>query len=138
VPLRWVNEVAAELGVDPDLLYRLMKEGKLARYRNWPDKRTYVDEAQVRAALDFQLESGPEPKQRSRLRSYRELAKEQGWSSEVIERLAAKGLVAKYRRRGDQRTYVDEEQVLTAHRPRGRPRRGEQRGWRRLSGPPPE
>ncbi|MGH7921893.1 MAG: helix-turn-helix transcriptional regulator [Candidatus Dormibacteraceae bacterium] len=59
------------------------------------------------------------------LRPITEVAHEFGVSRDTIERAIGRGEVAKYRRRGDRRTFVDLEQVRNAL------------GFHRVSGPEP-
>lgn len=59
--LQPIQEAAARFGVSDDKLYRLIRERKIAKYRREGDRRTFVDEEQVRTALGFRRVSGPEP-----------------------------------------------------------------------------
>jgi excisionase family DNA binding protein len=51
--LRPIEEVAQDHGVSSDTLYRLLRRGVLSRYRRTGDRRTYLDEEEVRKALGF-------------------------------------------------------------------------------------
>ena len=59
------------------------------------------------------------------LRPITEVAADLGTSRDTLERLISKGKLAKYRKDGDRRTFVDDEQARAAL------------GFRRVSGPPP-
>jgi hypothetical protein len=39
-----------------ETLYRLIRRGKLKRYRKFGDRRTFVDSEEVKAALEFREE----------------------------------------------------------------------------------
>lgn len=60
------------------------------------------------------------------LRPITEVAAELKVSRDTLERLIGKNKLAKYRKDGDRRTFVDDEQARRAL------------GFRRVSGPPPE
>jgi len=60
------------------------------------------------------------------LRPITEVATELRVSRDTLERLIARQKLAKYRKDGDRRTYVDDEQARAAL------------GFRRVSGPAPE
>jgi excisionase family DNA binding protein len=59
------------------------------------------------------------------LRPITEVAAELGVSRDTLERLISRNKLAKYRKDGDRRTYVDDEQARRAL------------GFRRVSGPEP-
>jgi excisionase family DNA binding protein len=59
--LRPIDEVAEALGVGRATLFRMIKREQIAKYKRQGDRRTFVDDEQVRRALGFQRISGPEP-----------------------------------------------------------------------------
>jgi len=59
--LRPITEVAAELGISRDTLERLIRRGRLAKYRRDGDRRTFVDDEQAREVLGWRRVSGPPP-----------------------------------------------------------------------------
>jgi len=59
--LRPIQEVAKEEGVNVLTLYRLIRAGKIARYKRAGDRRTFVDTEQVREVRGFRRVAGPEP-----------------------------------------------------------------------------
>lgn len=50
VPLR---DAARDAGVSTETIYRLIRAKKLGKFRRFGDRRTFVDEEELRAALGF-------------------------------------------------------------------------------------
>ena len=51
-----ITEAAKDNGVSVETLYRLIRLGKIKRYRRFGDRRTFVDSEEVKAALEFREE----------------------------------------------------------------------------------
>jgi excisionase family DNA binding protein len=51
-----ITDAAKEHGVSVETLYRLIRLGKLKRYRKFGDRRTFVESEELKAALEFREE----------------------------------------------------------------------------------